>query len=63
MDAVIAVTGRGQMFAVTGKLGPHFCTLVADDKTETLMSSSLHSCFRGSESQCLDSGARWELGT
>lgn len=56
-----AVTGRGQMFAGTGRQSPHFCTLVADDRTETLMSSSLHSCFRSSESQCLDSGARWEL--
>lgn len=34
-----AVTGRGQMFAGTGRQGPHFCTLVADDRTETLMPS------------------------
>lgn len=27
-----AVTGRGQMFAGTGRQGPHFCTLVADDR-------------------------------
>lgn len=56
-----AVTGRGQMFAGTGRQSPHFCTHVADDRTETLLSSSLHSCFRSSASQCLDSGVRWEL--
>lgn len=52
-----------QMFAVAGKLIPCFCTLVADDGTEMLMSWSLHSCFCGSESQCLDSGTRGELET